>query len=209
MTDEAPALRWPGTSQIVGAFGRGEIWRWMILRKIRRHSGRQGEDLTFHRFGWSNTYPLTLPAARRLLHSLVVVERPLADVLTAATLYTLHGLPPAHDDLSSCALLLAACLRHLKTVGAEGKEQADVTAAVGELLAALRARLASAEPMPHAQQPRHPRQDVSAWEGPAVGPAGGMDGAEQVYTESQLRRSRFNENLDSTDVDFWCNEAKV
>ncbi|KAJ6541973.1 hypothetical protein DFH09DRAFT_1041350 [Mycena vulgaris] len=145
-------------------------------------------------YGAFATYalPLTLPAARRLLHSLVAAERPLADVLTAAALYTPHGLPPAHDDLPSCALLLAACLRHLKTVGAEGKEHADATAAVDELLAALRARLASAEPMPNSRDIRD--KTVRLWlKGVMLDVNEFLRGREQPrdWLEAWMARSRF------------------
>ncbi|KAJ7077924.1 hypothetical protein B0H15DRAFT_954918 [Mycena belliarum] len=117
------------------------------------HFARRCEELgipehALEVFGAFSTYalPLTLPAARRLLHGLVAAERPLADVITATALYAPYGLPPVHNDLPSCALLLSACLRHLST--AEGKEIQEATTLVDDLIAALRDRLASAEPMP-------------------------------------------------------------
>ncbi|KAF9269545.1 hypothetical protein L218DRAFT_915752 [Marasmius fiardii PR-910] len=53
--------------------------------------------------------PLSLPAARRLLHSLHA--NPLSDVLTASALYNVYNLPPVAEDLPSCALLLRASLK--------------------------------------------------------------------------------------------------
>ncbi|KAJ7188527.1 hypothetical protein C8R46DRAFT_1054963 [Mycena filopes] len=116
--------------------------------------------------------PLTLPAARRLLHSLIAAGRPLADVITVTALYAAHGLPPVHDDLPSCALLLSACLRELKGPAApaaqgeasapEGEVRAPPTEEqrketgelVDALVLALRQRLAEAAPMPESKDIR-------------------------------------------------------
>ncbi|KAJ7226669.1 hypothetical protein GGX14DRAFT_626671 [Mycena pura] len=99
-------------------------------------------------FGAFRTHalPLTLPAARRLLRSLSAAGRPFADVVTAAALFDVHQLPPPHEDLPSCALLLGACLRHLET--AEGAQRKETQALAAELIKALEKRLADAAPMP-------------------------------------------------------------
>lgn len=96
--------------------------------------------------------PLTLPAARRLLHGLVAAERPLTDIVTATALYAPHGLPPVNEDLASCALLLSACLKHLKTT--EGKARKETQALVNELVSSLEARLATTAPMPESKDVR-------------------------------------------------------
>ncbi|KAJ7432048.1 hypothetical protein B0H11DRAFT_2382124 [Mycena galericulata] len=79
--------------------------------------------------------PLTLTAARRLLHSLVAAERPLADIVTTTACYPSYGLPLANEGLPSCALLLSACLRHLKTTE-EGKQRKDAEALIAGLISA-------------------------------------------------------------------------
>ncbi|KAF7338195.1 UDG domain-containing protein [Mycena venus] len=96
--------------------------------------------------------PLTLPAARRLLHGLLAKDRPFADIVTATALYASHGLPPAHQDLPSCALLLSACLRNLKI--AEGKERAETQALVDALVPSLKTQLKHNAPMPESRDVR-------------------------------------------------------
>jgi len=54
--------------------------------------------------------PLTLPAARQLLHSLH--KGPIEHVMTASALYGLYSLPAASQDYVSCAIIVDACLRH-------------------------------------------------------------------------------------------------
>ncbi|KAJ6547692.1 hypothetical protein B0H19DRAFT_1166940 [Mycena capillaripes] len=97
-------------------------------------------------------FPLTLPAARRLLHGLLVAERPLADIVTATALYAPHGLPPVNEDLASSALLLSACLKHLKTT--EGKTRKETQALVNELVSSLEAQLATTAPMAESRDVR-------------------------------------------------------
>ena len=53
---------------------------------------------------------LTLPGAHHLLHSLHM-EHPISDVITAAALFHVYGLTPVAEDLVSCSLVLAACLK--------------------------------------------------------------------------------------------------
>ncbi|CAK5262639.1 unnamed protein product [Mycena citricolor] len=88
---------------------------------------------------------LTVPAGRRILHGLVVNERPFEDVITATALYEVYSLPPVHEDLPSSALLLSACLRHLKT--AEGAQKRKTQALVNGLLASLEQSLKATPPM--------------------------------------------------------------
>ena len=54
--------------------------------------------------------PLTLPAARRLLHS--VHRGPIQNVMTASALFGVYKLPAAAQDYVSCAFVVEACLRH-------------------------------------------------------------------------------------------------
>ncbi|KAJ3523276.1 hypothetical protein NMY22_g11516 [Coprinellus aureogranulatus] len=54
--------------------------------------------------------PLTLPAARRLLHS--VHQSPIENVMTASALFGVYKLPAAAQDFVSCAFVVEACLRH-------------------------------------------------------------------------------------------------
>jgi len=96
--------------------------------------------------------PLTLPAARRLLHGLLAKERPFADIVTATALYASHGLPPVHQDLPSCALLLSACLRNLKT--AEGKERTDTQSLIDALVPSLKTQLKNTAPIPESRDVR-------------------------------------------------------
>ncbi|KAF8212104.1 hypothetical protein K438DRAFT_1751653 [Mycena galopus ATCC 62051] len=93
--------------------------------------------------------PLTLPAGRRLLHGLLAKDRPFSEIVTATALYTSHGLRPVHQDLTSCALLLSACLRNLKT--AEGKERTETQALVDALVPSLKSQLKKTTPMPESQ----------------------------------------------------------
>ncbi|KAJ7457923.1 hypothetical protein B0H11DRAFT_1924862 [Mycena galericulata] len=113
-------------------------------------------------YGAFATYalPLTLPAARRLLHGLVAAGRPLADIVTATALYPSYGLPPASEDLPSCALLLSACLRHLKNTE-EGKQRKDAEVLIGGLVSALQERLAVTPPMPASRDVRD--KTVRGW----------------------------------------------
>jgi len=53
----------------------------------------------------------SLPAARRLLHSLHV-EHPLQDTITLAALFRVYNLPAISSDLVSCAMLTSACFKH-------------------------------------------------------------------------------------------------
>jgi len=53
---------------------------------------------------------LSLPAARQLLHSLHM-EAPIQDTVTAVSLFQVHGLPAAYEDLTSCAMVAAACYK--------------------------------------------------------------------------------------------------
>lgn len=54
--------------------------------------------------------PLTLPAARRLLHS--VHRTPIQNVMAASALFGVYKLPAAAQDYVSCAFVVEACLRH-------------------------------------------------------------------------------------------------
>jgi hypothetical protein len=134
--------------------------------------------------------PLTLPAARRLLHGLVAAERPLAEIFTATALYAPHGLPPVNEDLPSCALLLSACLRHLKTV--EGKERKETQVVVDELVNSLEARLATTAPMPESRDIRD--KTVRRWlKSVMLDVNDFLRGNEQPrgWLESWMARSRF------------------
>ena len=53
----------------------------------------------------------TLPAARRLLHSLHV-QHPLSDSITLSALYKVYNLPALSSDLVSCAMLTSACFKN-------------------------------------------------------------------------------------------------
>ncbi|KAG6838778.1 hypothetical protein C0991_008514, partial [Blastosporella zonata] len=55
--------------------------------------------------------PLSLPAARQLLHSLHT-KYPLENVMTAASLYDVYKLPAVSEDLVSASLVAAACFKH-------------------------------------------------------------------------------------------------
>ncbi|KAJ7609659.1 hypothetical protein FB45DRAFT_900840 [Roridomyces roridus] len=104
-------------------------------------------------YGSFATYslPLTLPAGRSLLHGLVAAERPFADIVTATALYPSYGLAPVQEDLTSCALVLSASLRHLKTTEEGSKARKNIELLVNELVAALQARLTKTPPMPESR----------------------------------------------------------
>ncbi|KAJ6632146.1 hypothetical protein B0H10DRAFT_2426979 [Mycena sp. CBHHK59/15] len=143
-------------------------------------------------YGAFATYalPLTLRAARRLLHALGVAGRPFADVTTAAALYASYRLPPAAEDLPSCALLLAAALRHLQAT--EGRQRRDVEALVEALVGALRERLESAEPMPASTDVRD--KTVRGWlKGVLLDVNEFLRGKEEsrAWLEVWMARSRF------------------
>ncbi|KAJ7711569.1 hypothetical protein B0H16DRAFT_1628041 [Mycena metata] len=154
-------------------------------------------------FGAFATYalPLTLPAARRLLHSLIAAGRPLADIVTATALYAPHALPPVHDDLPSCALLLSACLRELKTPGPteEGgdavlteKQRKETQDLVDALVLALQQRLAVAAPMPESKDVRD--KTVRRWlKGVMLDVREFLrgKGQERAWLEAWMVRSRF------------------
>ncbi|TEB31046.1 hypothetical protein FA13DRAFT_1814144 [Coprinellus micaceus] len=55
-------------------------------------------------------FPLTLPAARRLLHS--VHRTSIQNVMAASALFAVYKLPAAAQDYVSCAFVVEACLRH-------------------------------------------------------------------------------------------------
>ncbi|THH31419.1 hypothetical protein EUX98_g2758 [Antrodiella citrinella] len=78
----------------------------------------------------------TLPAARRLLHSLHV-EHPLADSITVSALYKIYNLPPISSDLVSCAMLASACFKH---------NTPESVAVANELVPSLRALLERTPP---------------------------------------------------------------
>lgn len=71
--------------------------------------------------------PLTLPAARWLLHS-VYVDHPIEKVLITASLYPIYGLPQISEDLPSAAMVAAACVKHQSRLQA----QAQAAAAEGQ-----------------------------------------------------------------------------
>ncbi|KAJ7470924.1 hypothetical protein FB451DRAFT_1399676 [Mycena latifolia] len=147
-------------------------------------------------FGAFSTYglPLTLPAARRLLHALDTAGRPLSDIVTASVLYGPYGLPPVHEDLPSCALLLSACLRHLKAAE-ESKERIETQELVEDLIAALRARLQSAEPMPESRDVRD--KTVRRWLKAIMRDVNAFlqgTGGERAWLEEWMARSRFLPN---------------
>ncbi|KAG6330243.1 hypothetical protein ID866_8845 [Astraeus odoratus] len=62
-------------------------------------------DHSKYGFGMSS-----LPAGRQLLQSLYY-KYPLENTMTAASLFGIYGLPPVASDLTSCAMLYAACVR--------------------------------------------------------------------------------------------------
>ncbi|KAJ7430962.1 hypothetical protein B0H11DRAFT_2389147 [Mycena galericulata] len=103
--------------------------------------------------------PLTLAAARRLLHILVAAERTLADIVTTTACYPSYGLPLANEGLPSCALLLSACLRHLKTTE-EGKQRKEAEALIAGLVSALE-RIAATPPIPASRDVRD--KTVRGW----------------------------------------------
>ncbi|KAJ6502432.1 hypothetical protein C8R45DRAFT_862318 [Mycena sanguinolenta] len=105
-------------------------------------------------YGEFNKYalPLTVPAARRLLHGLLAKDRPFAEIVTATALYASHGLPSVQQDLPSCALLLSACLRNLKT--AEGKEAIETQSLIDALVPSLKKQLKKTTPMPESRDVR-------------------------------------------------------
>ncbi|KAJ7171667.1 hypothetical protein C8R43DRAFT_1120053 [Mycena crocata] len=96
--------------------------------------------------------PLTVSAGRRLLHGLITADRPLADIIAVTALYAPYNLPPVHDDLPSCTLLLSACMRNLKaeaeSAESSATERKETEALVNGLIVALRERLATTPPMP-------------------------------------------------------------
>ncbi|KAG5723268.1 hypothetical protein E4T56_gene306 [Termitomyces sp. T112] len=55
--------------------------------------------------------PLSLPAARQLLHSLHQ-KYPIETVMTAAALYDVHNLPSVSQDIVSASLVASACFKH-------------------------------------------------------------------------------------------------
>ncbi|KAG6902128.1 hypothetical protein C0995_004074 [Termitomyces sp. Mi166 len=55
--------------------------------------------------------PLSLPAARQLLHSLHR-EHPIETVMTATSLYDVYNLPSVSEDLVSASLVASACFKH-------------------------------------------------------------------------------------------------
>ncbi|GLB38925.1 hypothetical protein LshimejAT787_0600870 [Lyophyllum shimeji] len=65
--------------------------------------------------------PLSLAAARHLLHSLHA-KHPLEATVTAAALYPVYGLPPVERDAVSCALVMAACFRDGSTKALKAAE---------------------------------------------------------------------------------------
>ncbi|KAJ8506904.1 hypothetical protein ONZ45_g10645 [Pleurotus djamor] len=54
---------------------------------------------------------MTLTSARQLLHSLYTAY-PIEHTIAAASLYSVYSLPPIAQDLSSCTMLVHACLKH-------------------------------------------------------------------------------------------------
>jgi hypothetical protein len=86
---------------------------------------RRCEELTCPRlalqvFGDHSKYalPLSLPAARHLLHSLHS-KHPVQYTIAASALYRVYNLPPVSTDLVSCSLLASACLKAaMQSVGA-------------------------------------------------------------------------------------------
>ncbi|KAK7058521.1 hypothetical protein VNI00_002156 [Paramarasmius palmivorus] len=79
---------------------------------VARCEHLSAQDLALTVFGNYAKYgvPLTLPAARHLLHSLHAT-RPLEEVLVAAKLYEVHDLGSYEQDLTSSALVLSAAAR--------------------------------------------------------------------------------------------------
>jgi len=82
---------------------------------VRRCEELTCPQLALQVFGDHSKYslPLSLPAARHLLHSLHS-KHPIQDTIAAASLYGVYKLPPVSTDLISCSLLASACLKGRK-----------------------------------------------------------------------------------------------
>ncbi|KAJ7618952.1 hypothetical protein B0H17DRAFT_644043 [Mycena rosella] len=122
-------------------------------------------------------------------------RRPLADVVTATALYPAYGLPPR----TPTSLLRAPARRVLAAPpGVRPGQQAARPGGAARARARRGAAGARGGRGANAREPRYPRQDgaavaqgrdarcerVFARAGPAERVAGGVDGAEQVHTES-------------------------
>jgi hypothetical protein len=79
---------------------------------VRRCEELACPRLALQVFGDHSKYalPLSLPAARHLLHSLHS-KHPVQCAIAASALYRLYDLPPVSTDLVSCSLLTSACLK--------------------------------------------------------------------------------------------------
>ncbi|TFK23007.1 hypothetical protein FA15DRAFT_493176 [Coprinopsis marcescibilis] len=79
---------------------------------VQRCQELDASQLALTVFGNYSKYnvSLTLPAARRLLHSLHS-KHSIQDLMTASALYAIYDLPPVNQDFVSCAIIVAACLR--------------------------------------------------------------------------------------------------
>ncbi|KAG7095513.1 hypothetical protein E1B28_006251 [Marasmius oreades] len=86
--------------------------------------------------------PLSLPAARRLLHSLHANS--LSDVLTASALYHVYSLPPVAEDLPSCALVLRAALKTYRAPSPKPQTETGDTAFSSENTASITSKQRSA-----------------------------------------------------------------
>ncbi|KAF7324735.1 hypothetical protein MKEN_00515200 [Mycena kentingensis (nom. inval.)] len=116
-------------------------------------------ELALKVFGDLPTYalPMTLHAARRLLHSLIAADRPLSEVVTVAALFESHQLPPAVEDYVSCALLTQACIKHLRSE----PDDAQTRSLVYKLIQSLENSISAAEPMPTSKDVRD--KALRAW----------------------------------------------
>lgn len=109
-------------------------------------------DLALSVFGNYAKYqlPLTLPAARQLLHAYHTTSD-LSKLLAVSNLYPVYGLPPAHEDLVSCSLITSACLAatQAQPVGGEkvkrSKEERYAFAVSDELLGKLKESVQAAQ----------------------------------------------------------------
>lgn len=101
--------------------------------------------------------------ARQLLHA-VHKEGKIEDVMLVASLFGAHGLPAVAEDLTSCALVVAALLNHAKQNSADrSKEALSVAdALIGNLESLTKTK--AFESMPVSRHPRSRAQDKpSTW----------------------------------------------
>ena len=205
--------------RVVGLFGKwreakGGVRDAFAGALAKRCADLHCPDLALSVFGNYAKYqlPLTLPAGRQLLRTYHTTSD-LPKLLAVSNLYSVYGLPPAQEDLVSCALITSACLTSAnqgseKVEGEKvkrSKEERYAAAVSGELLGQLRERVQAAQAVKLAAKSAAASKYASVSASSSSFAGGATDGS--VVTKTLKKSTQAKTVLDDTQGMKWVRWA--